>query len=175
MNQKRNNINKALKKLKLGKLIDNSISERHLSIIRKLNAYPLITLQQIAKLRNISSNMSKAYIILALLRSEPIINEKKYLNVNNNEIHNKINDVRLQLFRVSSYINKKVLNNIRKRLYDIKNVTKIDRTLKNRLFKELNSIPRNLKFVEKLMISDYSDDNYANINNIEYIFGDIDD
>ena len=97
------------------------------------------------------------------------------MNVNNNEIHNKINDVRLQLFRVSSYINKKVLNNIRKRLYDIKNVTKIDRTLKNRLFKELNSIPRNLKFVEKLMISDYSDDNYANINNIEYIFGDIDD
>ena len=97
------------------------------------------------------------------------------MNVNNNEIHNKINDVRLQLFRVSSYINKKVLNNIRKRLYDIKNVTKIDRTLKNRLFKELNSIPRNLTFVEKLMISDYSDDNYANINNIEYILGDIDD
>ena len=97
------------------------------------------------------------------------------MNVNNNEIHNKINDVRLQLFRVSSYINKKVLNNIRKRLYDIKNITKIDRTLKNRLFKELNSISRNLKFVEELMISDYRDDNYANINNIEYIFGYIDD
>ena len=65
LNKKQNNINKALKKLKLGKLIDNSISERHLSIIRKLNAYPLITLQQIAKLRNINSNMSKANIILA--------------------------------------------------------------------------------------------------------------
>ena len=25
------------------------------------------------------------------------------------------------------------------------------------------------------MISDYRDDNYANINDIEYIFGDIDD
>ena len=175
LNKKQNNINKALKKLKLGKLIDNSISERHLSIIRKLNAYPLITLQQIAKLRNINSNMSKANIVLALLRSEPIINEKKYSNVKNNEIHIKINDVRLQLFRVSSYINKKVLNNIRKRLYDIKNITKIDRPLKNRLLKELNSISTNLKFVEKLMISDYRDDNYENINDIKYIFGDIDD
>ena len=144
-----------MKKLKFGKLIDNNISERALSIIRKLNADSLITLQQIAKLRNINSNMSKSNIILALLRSEPIINEKKYLNVNNNEIHNKINDVRLQLFRVSSYINKKVLNNIRKRLYDIKNITKIDRLLKNRLLKELNSTSRNLKFVDQLMISDY--------------------
>ena len=144
-----------MKKLKFGKLIDNNISERALSIIRKLNADSLITLQQIAKLRNINSNMSKSNIILALLRSEPIINEKKYLNVNNNEMHNKINDVRLQLFRVSSYINKKVLNNIRKRLYDIKNITKIDRLLKNRLLKELNSTSRNLKFVDQLMISDY--------------------
>ena len=144
-----------MKKLKFGKLIDNNISERALSIIRKLNADSLITLQQIAKLRNINSNMSKSNIILALLRSEPVINEKKYLNVNNNEMHNKINDVRLQLFRVSSYINKKVLNNIRKRLYDIKNITKIDRLLKNRLLKELNSTSRNLKFVDQLMISDY--------------------
>ena len=144
-----------MKKLKFGKLIDNNISERALSIIRKLNADSLITLQQIAKLRNINSNMSKSNIILALLRSEPVINEKKYLNVNNNEMHNKINDVRLQLFRVSSYINTKVLNNIRKRLYDIKNITKIDRLLKNRLLKELNSTSRNLKFVDQLMISDY--------------------
>ena len=60
----------------MSKLIDISISERHLSITRKLNAYPLKTLQQIAKLRNISSNLSKADIILDLLRSEPIINEK---------------------------------------------------------------------------------------------------
>ena len=144
-----------MKKLKFGKLIDNNISERALSIIRKLNADSLITLQQIAKLRNINSNMSKSNRILALLRSEPVINEKKYLNVNNNEMHNKINDVRLQLFRVSSYINTKVLNNIRKRLYDIKNITKIDRLLKNRLLKELNSTSRNLKFVDQLMISDY--------------------
>ena len=31
-----------------------------------------------------------------------------------------------------------------------------------------------LKFMRKRMISDYRDDNYANIDNIEYIFGDID-
>ena len=31
-----------------------------------------------------------------------------------------------------------------------------------------------LKFMRKRMIRDYRDDNYANIDNIEYIFGDID-
>ena len=39
---------------------------------------------------------------------------------------------------------------------------------------ELRSMSINLKFMRKRMISDYRDDNYANIDNIEYIFGDID-
>ena len=103
-NKKQKNINNELKKLKLSKLINNNISERDLVNIRELNVLPIKTLRQIAKLRNINSSMSKSSIILALLRSEPVINERKYIINNVNEIHSKINDIRLQLFQVSPYI-----------------------------------------------------------------------
>ena len=76
-NKKQNNINNELKKSKLGKLAKNNISERDLVNVRELNVYPIKTLRQIAKLRNINTNMSKGDIIYALIRSVPIINEKK--------------------------------------------------------------------------------------------------
>ena len=67
----------------------------------------------------------------------------------NNDIHNKINKIKLQLFDVSQYLNKKALYDIRKRLYDIENVTKINRSEKNKLLKEINSISSDLKFERK--------------------------
>ena len=122
--------------------------------------------------------MSKKDIIDALIRSEPDNNEKKwisYLNNDiNNDIHNEINKIRLQLFDVSPYLNKKLLYDIRKRLYDIEKLTKINRSEKNKLLKELNSISTHLKFKQKKMISDYRYNNYANIDDNEYVFGDID-
>ena len=86
------------KKLKLSKLINNNISERDLVNIRELNVLPIKTLQQIAKLRNINSSMSKSSIILPFLHSEPVINERKYIIDNVNVIHSKINDIRSQPF-----------------------------------------------------------------------------
>ena len=82
------------KKLKLSKLITNNILERDLVNNRELNVLPIKTLQEIAKLRNINSSMSKSSIILPLLRSEPVINERKYIIDNVNVIHSKINDIR---------------------------------------------------------------------------------
>ena len=135
-------------------------------------------MQQIAKLRNINTYMSKKDTIYALIRSEAVINEEKYLsylnNDSNNDIVNKINEISIQLFEVSSYMNKKVFKDIRKRLHAIKKLTEITRSEKNKLLKELNSIFVDLKFEQKKMISDYRDDNYANIDDIEYMFGDID-
>ena len=173
-NKKQKNINNELKKLKLAKLAKNNISERDLVNIKELDAYPLKTLRQIAKLRNIDSNMSKADTIYALICSEPIINEKKYIIESNNEIHSKINDIRLQVLGVSGYMKRKERTSVTKRLYDIRKTTKIDRTLKNNILKELNSISSDLKFIQKNMISDYRDENYANIEDIEYMLGDID-
>ena len=80
----------------------------------------------------------------------------------------------MQLLNVSPYINKKKRDNIRKRLYEIENTRNIDRKLKNRLLKELESMSIGLKFIQKCMISTYRDDNYANPDDVEYIFGDID-
>ena len=50
----------------------------------------------------------------------------------------------------------------------------LNRSLKNKLLKELNSISSDSKFIQTNIISDYRDDNYANIDDIEYVFGDID-
>ena len=54
--------------------------------IRQLTALPGKTLKQIEKLRNISQNLSKSDTIYALICSEPIINEQKYIFDSNNEI-----------------------------------------------------------------------------------------
>ena len=53
-------------------------------------------------------------------------------------------------------------------------MTKINRSLENKVLKEWNSLSSGLKFKQKNLVSDYRDENYANINDIEYIFGDID-
>ena len=72
--------------------------------------------------------MSKKDIIYALLRSEPANNEEKYLSQlnkdTNNDIHNEINKIRMQLFEVSQYLNKKGLRDTKKILYDIEKLTK---------------------------------------------------
>ena len=110
LKRKQNKINNELKKLRLHKLanIDN-ISEGDLVNIKKYKAYSLKTLQQIAKLRIINSNMSKKDTIYALIRSEPVINEEKYISYlntdSNNDIDNKINEISIQLFEVSPYMN----------------------------------------------------------------------
>ena len=108
--------------------------------IKQLVALTVKTQRQIAKLRNISTNLSKNDTIYALIRSDPIINEQKYIFDSNNEIRDKINKIRMQLFDVSTYLNKKDRNDIRKRLYSIGKIQKVDRKSKNKLIKELNSM-----------------------------------
>ena len=142
--------------------------------IRQLVALPVKSLRQIAKLGNISTNFSKSDTIYALIRSDPIINEQKYIFDSNIEIRNKVNSVRMQLLDVSPYLNETKRSDIRKRLYSIGKTEKIERKLKNKLLKELDSVSIDLKLVQKRMISDFRDENYANIEDIEYILEDID-
>ena len=118
-------INNELRKLRLANFANNNISERHMIYIRQLVALPVKTLQQIAKLRNITTNLSKSDIIYALIRSEPVINEQKYLFDSNNKMYSRINKIRTQLFNVSPYLNKNDRNDIRKRLYSIGNTQKL--------------------------------------------------
>ena len=92
-----------LKKLRLAKLANNNVSERDMVNIKQLVALTVKTLREIAKLRNISTNLSKNDTIYALIRSDPIINEQKYIFDSNNEIRDKINKIRMQLFDASTY------------------------------------------------------------------------
>ena len=71
------------------------MSKSDLVNIKRFNALLIKDLRQIAKLRNINTNLLKSDIIYALIRSEPIINEEKHIFDNVNEEHSKINDVRL--------------------------------------------------------------------------------
>ena len=78
-----------------------------------------------AKLRNIDSNMSKTNTIYTLIRSKPVINEEKYLSYlndnSNDDIDNKINEINMQLFEVSPYVNKKDYKDIKKDYMLLKN------------------------------------------------------
>ena len=118
--------------------------------------------------------MSKSNTIYELIQSEPVINDKKYIIHSVNEKQSETNDIRVQLFNVSPYVNKNEQSRIRKRLYDIQKKKKIDTKTKKKLLKELNSISAKLKFIQQNVLSVYRDANYANIDDIEYIFGDID-
>ena len=143
--------------------------------LERLATLPVKTLRDIASLRNINTNLSKSDIIYALIRSELVVDEEKYFIEGNNEIINKVSEVRLLLLKTSSYLPKNKRCKIRKRLYEIENTKNVDRKLKSALLKGLNSIISDLKYKQKNMKSDHRDDKYANIDDIEYILGDIDD
>ena len=118
-NKKQIKITNELKQIRLNKLVNKNISESDLVNLKELNAFPIKTLRQMAKLRNINSSMSKSNTIYELIRSEPVINEKNYIIHSVNENHSKTNDIRVQLFNVSPYVNQNEQSEIRKRLYDI--------------------------------------------------------
>ena len=77
--------------------------------------------------------------------------------------------------KVSPYLTKEQRIAYRKRLYQIENTQNIGRKLKRKLLKELDRILVSLKFDIRHMKRDYRDDNYANIDDIEYVFSDIGD
>ena len=178
--RKQNKINNELIKLKFNILANkNNINQDDLVKIKQYNTLNLKTLQKIAQQHNINTTrLKKKNLIYTWIRSEKNHKEDnyiKYINKDtNNEIHNKINEIRLQLVNISSYLKKEYLNQIRKRLHDIEKNTKINRSEKTKLLNELTEISTNHKFKRKNMISDYRDDNYANLQDIEYLFDDLD-
>ena len=81
----------------------------------------------------------------------------------------------MQLVNISLNLKKEYLNQIRKRLYDIEKKTSINRDEKSKLFKELSDITTNIKYKRKYISNDYRDNNYINLQDIEYFFNSLDD
>ena len=150
--RKQDKINNELKKLRFNELADrNNITQADLEKIKQLNNLDLKTLQKIAQQRNINTTgLKKKNLIYTLIRSEKSHKENNYFEyINkdiNNEIHNKINEITIQLVNVSSYLKKEDLNQIRKRLYEIEKKTKINRSEKTKLLNELTKTSNSLKF-----------------------------
>ena len=117
-----------------------NINQDDLVKIKQYNALNLNILQKIAHQRNKNTTgLKKKNLIYTLIRSEKSHkkdNYIKYLNKNtNNEIHNEINKLRLQLLNISPYLKKEYLNQIRKRLYDIEKKTSKNRAEKKNYVK----------------------------------------
>ena len=93
-------INNELKRLRLSKLMNKNISESDLVKLKRLAVLPVKMLRDIASLRNIDTSLSKSDILYALIRSEPIFNEEKYLNDSDNELVNKVKEARLMCQKV---------------------------------------------------------------------------
>ena len=114
--RQQNKINNELNKLKfdeLAKKIYIYINQDDLEKIKQYNALNLNTLQKIAYQPNINTTgLKKKNLIYTLIRSEKSHKEDnyiKYLNKDtNNEIHNEINKIRLQLVNISPYLKKRI-------------------------------------------------------------------
>ena len=179
--RKQDKISNELKKLVFNELANKiNITQTDLEKIKQLKVLPLKTLQKIAHQRSINiTEVKKDNLIFMLIRSEKSHKEDNYLKFitkdTTNEIHNKINDIRKVLVNVSQYLKKQKLKQIRERLKEIEKKTRIKRSEKTNLLNELTKISTDLKFERKNMISDYNDDNYANLQDIDYMFDDLDD
>ena len=111
--RKQDKINNELKKLRFNELADrNNITQADLEKIKQLKDLTLKTLQKIAQQRNINTTgLKKKNLIYTLIRSEKSHKENNYLEYitkdTNNEIHDKINEIRKQLINITSYLKRK--------------------------------------------------------------------
>ena len=107
--RQQNKIDNELNKLKFNELANkNNVNQDDLEKIKQYNALKLNILQKIVQQRNINTTgLKKKKITYTVIRSEKSHKEDnyiKYINKDtNNEIHNEINKIRLQLVNISSY------------------------------------------------------------------------
>ena len=105
--------NNELIKLRFNELASrDNISQADLDRIKVLNNLNIKTLQKIAQQCNINTTeLKKKELLYTLIRTEKSHKENNYFEYIskdlNNEIHNKINEIRIQLVNVSSYLKKR--------------------------------------------------------------------
>lgn len=111
--RKQSKTNNELIKLRFNELASrDNISQADLDRIKVLNNLNIKTLQKIAQQCNINTTeLKKKELLYTLIRTEKSHKENNYFEYIskdlNNEIHNKINEIRIQLVNVSSYLKKR--------------------------------------------------------------------
>ena len=123
--------------------------------------------------------MSKEDLIYTLLRSEKIIledNYMKYINNNtDNELHARINSIRIAATKLSNILINEERNIIREELYRLENKKRFTRAQREKAYTYLIDLARNLDNKEKYQYSDYHDQDYLGIRDIENMLNNIDD
>ena len=120
--QKQSKVNNELIKLRFNELASrNHVSQADLNKFKDLNNLNIKTLQKIAQQHNVNTTgRKKKNLIYTLIRSEKSHKENNYFEyINkdiNNEIHNKINEIRIQLVNVSSYLKKTRIKSNKKKI-----------------------------------------------------------
>ena len=122
--------------------------------------------------------MSKEDLIYTLLRSEKNILEDNYMKyVNNNtdnELHAKINNARVMASKLGNILTKEERNVIRKELYKLQNKKRFTKTQRERAYVYLIELVNTLNNKEKHQYSNFNDQDYFRIKDIENLFDTID-
>ena len=100
----------------------------------------------------------------------------KYINSNtDNELHTRINNVRVVASKLGNILTKEERNIIRKELCKLENKKRFTKTQKERAYAYLIGLARTLDNKEKYQYSDYHDQDYFGIKDIENMLNNIDD
>ena len=123
--------------------------------------------------------MSKEDLIYTLLRPEKNIledNYMKYINNNtDNELHARINNARVMASKLGNILTKEERNFIRKELYKLqKNKKRFTKTQRERAYVYLIELVNTLNNKEKHQYSNFNDQDYFRIKDIENLFYTID-
>ena len=123
--------------------------------------------------------MSKEDLIYTLLRSEKIIledNYMKYINNNtDNELRARINSIRIAATKLGNILINEERNIIREELYRLENKKRFTRAQREKAYTYLIDLARTLDNKEKYQYSDYHDQDYLGIRDIENMLNNIDD
>ena len=156
------------------------VTKNDLREVTRLNNKSLDDLQKVAKLRRIKNidDMSKEDLIYTLLRPEKNIledNYMKYINNNtDNELHARINNVRVMASKLGNILTKEERNFIRKELYKLQNKKRFTKTQRERAYVYLIELVNTLNNKEKHQYSNFNDQDYFRIKGIENLFDTID-
>ena len=122
--------------------------------------------------------MSKEDLIYTLLRPEKNIledNYMKYINNNtDNELHARINNVRVMASKLGNILTKEERNFIRKELYKLQNKKRFTKTQRERAYVYLTELVNTLNNKEKHQYSNFNDQDYFRIKDIQNLFDTID-
>ena len=184
------NNRRKLKKMNLKKLLKYKIfqnmSENELLKTEKLQNKSIDELCEIARLIGFDNKRFKSTkedLILSLLKSESNPAERNYMkNFNNSisddtyddKIKSKINYIRMILSRLGNIVTKKYRKEIKKELYEIEKKQNLSDNEKEKIYDHLLELANKFDKKEKYKRSDHDDEDYFGINELENLFGDVD-